>query len=75
MNITVFEWLWNNNKFLCRDKKVFDWAARNGHLNVVKYLIENRNEGCTTDAMDSAAGNGHLNVVKWLYENRNEGCY
>ncbi len=43
--------------------------AKNGHLAVVKWLHENRTEGCTTDAMDDAASNGHLTVVKWLHEN------
>jgi ankyrin repeat protein len=46
-----------------------DWAARAGHLEVVKFLSENREEGCTTDAMDWAARAGHLEVVKFLSEN------
>ena len=32
-----------------------NWAAIDGHLEVVKYLHENRTEGCTKDAMDWAA--------------------
>ena len=51
-----------------------DYASQNGHLNVVKFLHENRNEGCTTCAMDYASENGHLDVVKFLHENRTEGC-
>jgi ankyrin repeat protein len=47
-----------------------DWAARAGHLEVVKFLSENRNEGCTTDAINWAARAGHLEVVKFLSENR-----
>lgn len=49
-----------------------DAAASNGHLEVVKWLHENRIEGCSS-AMYYAALNGHLEVVKWLHENRNEG--
>jgi len=49
-------------------------AASNGHLEVVKWLHENRKEDCTTSAMDWAASDGHLEVVKWLHENRKEGC-
>jgi hypothetical protein len=49
-------------------------AALNGHLNVVKWLHENRTEGCTNWAMDGAAQNGKLTMVKWLHQNRNEGC-
>ncbi len=51
-----------------------DFAAANGHLEVVKWLHNNRKEGCTTWAMDWAALNGHLDVIKWLHENRTEGC-
>jgi hypothetical protein len=45
-----------------------DGAARNGHLDLFKWLHENRTEGCTTLAMDYAAS--HLDLVKWLHENR-----
>ncbi len=51
-----------------------DYASANGHLEVVNWLHENREEGCTEWAMDLAAANGHLPVVKWLHENRTEGC-
>ena len=54
------------------------WAAENGHLEVVKWLHENKKDctisQCSPYAMDLAAGNGHLEVVKWLHENRTEGC-
>ncbi len=56
------------------NKDSWNWAAKNGHLDVVKWLHTNRIEGCSTDAMDWAAQNGHLDVVKWLHENRTEGC-
>ncbi|OQR86222.1 hypothetical protein THRCLA_10563 [Thraustotheca clavata] len=51
-----------------------DKAAEFGYFDIVKYLHENRTEGCTTYAMDSAAKNGHLEIVKYLHENRTEGC-
>ncbi len=51
-----------------------DYAAKNGHLSVVKWLHENREEGCTPYAMNAAAMYGHLDVCKWLYKNRSEGC-
>jgi|SRR5215217_1642274 len=55
------------------EEHVWDWAAYNGHLEVVKWLHENRTEGwCTKDAMDCAARGGHLEIVKWLHENRAE---
>lgn len=49
-------------------------AAGSGHLEIVKWLHTNRNDGCTTTAMDEAAANGHLETVKWLHANRQEGC-
>ncbi len=42
-----------------------DWAARNGHLEVVKYLDINGIK-CTSEGADWAAENGHLEVVKYL---------
>jgi hypothetical protein len=47
-----------------------DYAADNGRLDVLKWLHQNRNEGCTTDAMEWAVNNGHLHVVKWLSETK-----
>ncbi|KAK1944268.1 hypothetical protein P3T76_004180 [Phytophthora citrophthora] len=47
-------------------------TARNGHLDVVKWLHANRSEGCTTEAMGKAAQNNHLAVLKWLDQNRTE---
>lgn len=35
-----------------------------GHLEVVKWLHENRTEGYTHWAMDFAASEGHLHVIK-----------
>ena len=50
-----------------------DKAAGNGHLHVVEWLHDNREEGCTVHAMNRAAFYGHLLMVKWLHENRTEG--
>ena len=49
-------------------------AAKNGHLETVKWLHFNRSEGCTIGAMDWAAAGGHLEFIKWLYVYRSEGC-
>eukprot|EP00122_Pirum_gemmata_P021472 Pgem_evm1s20004 len=51
-----------------------DFAAENGHLDVVKFLHRNRTEGCTKNAMTKAVKNGHLEVVKFLHKHRTEGC-
>jgi len=50
-----------------------DKAARNGHFEVVKFLHENRTEGCK-NAMNFASRHGHFEVVKFLHQNvRTEG--
>ena len=49
-----------------------DKAARHGHLDVVQWLHEHRQEGCTKNAMDWAAMNGQLNVVQWLRDHYQE---
>ena len=40
---------------------------------MVKWLHENRREGCTTNAIDNAASGGHISIVKYLLKNRREG--
>jgi hypothetical protein len=54
-------------------KDAMDYAAKNGHLDVVKWLHENRTEGCTERALDLTSGNGQkrmfLEIVKILKEN------
>ena len=69
-------WLFSHPDFypLNDGKETWNACAKNGHLEIVKILHENRTEGCTTWAMDKAATNGQLEVVKWLHENRTEGC-
>ena len=50
-----------------------NFAAKRGHLNIIKFLHENRTEGCTTDALDNAAIFGCIVIVKYLLMNRKEG--
>ncbi|KAL3662969.1 hypothetical protein V7S43_011913 [Phytophthora oleae] len=64
----------NPRKFQRCCQEAMDSAAEFGHLHVVQWLHQHREEGCTTDAMDMAACNGHLHIVQWLHENRKEGC-
>lgn len=42
-------------------------AAMEGHLNVLQFLYESRNEAPPKEAICYAAYNGHLEVVKWLH--------
>ena len=47
-----------------------DYAAGDGRLDVVKWLHDNRTEGCSIWAMNLAAENGHLDVFEFLYKNK-----
>ncbi|EGG21413.1 hypothetical protein DFA_01297 [Cavenderia fasciculata] len=51
-----------------------DMASRNGHFQVVCYLVENRTEGMTHRAIDKAAKYNHLNIVKYLHSNTTAPC-
>ena len=46
-----------------------NFAARNGHTDIVKYL-HNRTKGCSKRAMGHAAQNGHTDIIKYLQENK-----
>lgn len=45
----------------------FDWAAKNGYIELLEWLWQHTDERGTTNAMDDAALNGHLDVLKWLH--------
>lgn len=55
--------------------EAMDEAAKNGHLDVVTWLHENRQEGCTGGAMDMAGRHGHLEVTSWLGLQYCKGLY
>ena len=64
-HLEVVEWL-HNRRYT--DNVFFSF------LLSANPFYNNRNEGCTRNAMDYAARNGYLDVVKFLHNNRNEGC-
>ena len=55
------------------------WAATNGHLKVVRFLHENRNEfqskEAMIEAMNAAGRNDHWPVARWLHKNSHENCH
>lgn len=44
-------------------------CAANGHLDIVRFLLENRIGRCSRAALTKAAQNGHLEVVQFLCAN------
>jgi tRNA (Thr-GGU) A37 N-methylase len=74
--VVLLAWFHGNNRDDVTSRittQAMDYAARYGHLEVVKWLHANRREGCTVHAMDYAAQHGHLELVEWLHHNRTEG--
>lgn len=74
-NLITLKWLVMNTKSP-ESKIIVDTtkiAARNGHLEIIKFLHEHNSKGYTKEAMSLAALNGHLEIVKFLHENRTEG--
>lgn len=49
-------------------------AAFRGHLDVLRWLHEFRNENCTEFGVNLAAQRGHLDVIQWLDKNNPE-CF
>ena len=44
------------------------WAAENGHLHILEYLVERKYDKYNEDACREAAKNGHLDCLKYLRE-------
>ena len=44
------------------------WAARNGHLHILEYLVKRKFDNYNEDACACAASGGHLEVLKYLRE-------
>jgi hypothetical protein len=53
-----------NNDEVSIQYYLIDIAARNGHLDIVKWLYNHRGKRSHL-AIDLAAGSGHLDVIKW----------
>eukprot|EP00122_Pirum_gemmata_P013991 Pgem_evm1s13032 len=44
-------------------------ATRNGHFGVVKFLFENRIEGCSEGTLASACAHNRIDIVKYMIQN------
>ncbi|EFA75795.1 hypothetical protein PPL_10850 [Heterostelium album PN500] len=73
--IKVIEFLHKNvdHWFVSKGKALMD-NARDLTLEVVRFLHENRSEGCSSEAIDEAARWNKLDILKFLHYNRTEGC-
>ncbi|EGG18382.1 hypothetical protein DFA_03876 [Cavenderia fasciculata] len=73
-NLSVIEYFHQLNNHCQFTTNHMDYASRNGHLEIVKFLHFNRSEGCTQSAIDNASEGGFLDIVMFLHHNRTEGC-
>ena len=51
-----------------------DWAARKGHVELLRWLLEVAYDSCTQYAMNWAARNGHMDVLVFLKERGDAEC-
>ena len=58
----------NKGNLTARRNYYLSVAAENGHLNIVKYLVEQGIDFQEEDALVYAVRNGHLDIVKYLVE-------
>ncbi|EFA75784.1 hypothetical protein PPL_10839 [Heterostelium album PN500] len=61
-----------HNKHMNCTAKAMHRAAENGHIEVVRFLHENRTEGCRVYTMEKVVANVDFDVFKYLFENRKE---
>lgn len=56
------------HKYNCNGwcSEIGEAAAKAGHLNIVKFLKENRPECCESSILDLAQSAGHENIVEYL---------
>ena len=69
--LDILEWFFDEMKARWT-LKYSDIAAKNGHLEMVKYLLKKK-KNFSNKAIDYAAENGHLEVVKLLHSKRKKG--
>lgn len=61
----------NYKRFPTWDSSACDMAAKNGHINILKWLRENEYV-ISFDASDIAARSGQFAVLEWLHQNMSE---
>ena len=52
----------------------WEFASKYDHLDILKFLHDNRIGGCSFKAMDRAIQGGRLDIVKFFFYNRTEKC-
>lgn len=72
--LPIVAWLYSrvtNKTFHSGEINFLDWAASNGNLELVKFLLAD-NSLEQNSAISMAANRGHLDVIKYLHANANK---
>src|SRR3546814_4701476 len=62
----TLQWLFEHCPLSFPPNNVFDAAAREGNLEMLKYL-EQRGFACSQRAIDAACVNYHIEAAKWMH--------
>jgi len=65
--VEILKWFTENTKEHCT-QTTLNFAARNGHLNMVQLLYPNRTDWDTEEAIGWARFYGNNNIIHWLKE-------
>ncbi|KAF2074856.1 hypothetical protein CYY_003844 [Polysphondylium violaceum] len=63
-HLEIVQYLHENIPTIHCTQDAVNYAAENGHTQVVHYLLTHRKEGCTSYAIEFASLNGHFDIVK-----------
>lgn len=63
--LKAMQWRFHDSR-APRATDAMDWAAVNGHFDVMKWLDANRTDGCSDAAVNSAAEAGNMEMLLWL---------
>ncbi|EFA78542.1 hypothetical protein PPL_09194 [Heterostelium album PN500] len=79
-NVRVLEFLLSlgrlsdDEKSKCFATNPMNYAAKNNHFDMLKWLHYNRSEPVTKSVMEEAILSNNMAMVQFLVENRTEGC-
>lgn len=67
-HISCYEYFKKKDPIIYYD---IDFAARDGHLEIIKYLF-NKGQKCTNKAIELASTKGHLDIVEYLFKKKQQ---
>ena len=74
-HLHILKWYHEDLKHNKIDGNCLNIAAKNNHLDIIKYICENIRLVGNNSAINYAAFGGHLRIIQWLCENRINSDY